>query len=118
MRGCRRPGLVALLPCHRRRARSVGMNGSLQLVGLLGPVEVVSSRGQAASRDGAADAASLVAMLAVMAGRVIPEEALIDLFVGKERSESGSRTLQTHLHALQRLAKAKPDGQPFRIKVG
>src|SRR5262245_4576769 len=87
---------------------SAGAAGGGLVVGLLGPVEVVSATG------GLAGVARpmlrvLVALLGVAGGRVVPDEALVDGLWGEEGSRERGQNLHTHVSALRRLLAA---GQP------
>jgi DNA-binding SARP family transcriptional activator/tetratricopeptide (TPR) repeat protein len=84
------------------------------VVGLLGPVEVVTPGG------GLAGVAQpmlrvLVAMLAVMAGRAVPDEALVDGLWGEEWSRKREQNLQTHVHTLRRLLAEAEPGSGSRV---
>jgi len=75
------------------------------VVGLLGPVEVMSAEG------GLAGVAQpmlrvLVAMLGMAAGRVVPDDALVDGLWGEQWSRERERNLYTHVAALRRLLTA------------
>src|SRR5262249_56316380 len=92
--------------------------GRGRVVGLLGPVEVVSPGG---GLVGIAQPMlrKLVAMLAVMAGRVVPDEALVDGLWGEEWSREREQNLQTHVYALRRLlAAAEPGARPRVVRSG
>ena len=88
------------------------------VVGLLGPVEVVSAEG------GLAGLAQpmlrvLVAMLGVMAGRAVPDEALVDALWGEEWSRERGQNLHTHVSALRRrMAAALPSGGSRVVRSG
>ena len=58
----------------------------------------------------------LVAMLGVMAGRVVPDEALVDGLWGEDWSRERERNLHTHVSALRRrLAVAEPGRGGSRV---
>ena len=58
----------------------------------------------------------LVAMLGVMAGRVVPDEALVDGLWGEDWSRERERNLHTHVSALRRrLAAAEPGRGGSRV---
>jgi DNA-binding SARP family transcriptional activator/tetratricopeptide (TPR) repeat protein len=88
------------------------------VVGLLGPVELVSPQG------GLAGLAQpmlrvLVAMLGVMAGRVVPDEALVDALWGEEWSRERGQNLHTHVSALRRrMAAALPSAGSAVVRSG
>jgi predicted ATPase/DNA-binding SARP family transcriptional activator len=89
------------------------------VVGLLGPVEVASAGG------GMAGAARpmlrvLVALLGVSAGRVVPDEALVDGLWGEEWSRERVQNLHTHVSALRRLLAAgeRGRGEPRVVRSG
>ena len=78
------------------------------VLGLLGPVEVLSPEGSLAGLPQPM-LRVLVAMLGVMAGRVVPDEALVDGLWGEIWSRGREQNLHTHVYALRRrLAAAEP----------
>jgi len=78
------------------------------VLGLLGPVEVLSPEGSLAGLPQPM-LRVLVAMLGVMAGRVVPDEALVDGLWGETWSRGREQNLHTHVYALRRrLAAAEP----------
>src|SRR5690242_8836039 len=85
------------------------------LVGLLGPVEVRAADGRLA---GIAQPMlrALVAMLAIVPGRVVPDEALVDGLWGEEWSRERERNLHSHVSATRRLlAAAEPERGTSRL---
>ena len=98
------------MPIMDAKPGGVAVAGRGLVVGLLGPVEVVSAGG---GLVGVAQPMlrKLVAMLGVMAGRVVPDEALVDGLWGEEWSREREQNLHTHVSALRRLLAA---GQPGR----
>lgn len=111
--------LQMVIPCcvtagyHARMGTGVraAAAGHGLVVGLLGPVEVAS-----AGDGGLVGVAQpmlrvLVAMLGVTAGRVVPDEALVDGLWGEEWSRERERNLHTHVSALRRLLMAGDPGQ-------
>src|SRR6516164_6544717 len=92
------------------RGGTAGAVGGGPVVGLLGPVEVATAAG------GLAGVARpmlrvLVAMLGVTAGRVVPDEALVDGLWGEEGSREREQNLHTHVSALRRLLAAAGPGR-------
>ena len=88
------------------------------VVGLLGPVELVSPGG---GLTGLAQPMLriLVAMLGVMAGRAVPDEALVDALWGEEWSRERGQNLHTHVSALRRrMAAALPSGGSRVVRSG
>ena len=106
------------MPIMDAKPGGVAVAGRGLVVGLLGPVEVVSAKGGLA---GVAQPMlrKLVAMLAVMAGRVVPDEALVDGLWGEDWSREREQNLQTHVYALRRLlAAAEPGARPRVVRSG
>jgi len=61
----------------------------------------------------------LVAMLGVMAGRAVADEALVDALWGEEWSREREQNLQTHVSALRRrMAAALPSGGSAVVRSG
>ncbi len=78
------------------------------VLGLLGPVEVLSPEGGLAGLPQPM-LRVLVAMLGVLAGRVVSDEALVDGLWGETWSRGREQNLHTHVYALRRrLAAAQP----------
>jgi DNA-binding SARP family transcriptional activator len=87
-----------------------GPAGGGLVVGLLGPVEVVSA-GRGLVGVARPMLRVLVAMLGVSAGRVVPDEALVDGLWGEEWSRERARNVHTHVSALRRLLAAAEPGR-------
>jgi DNA-binding SARP family transcriptional activator/tetratricopeptide (TPR) repeat protein len=102
------------MPIMDAKPGGVAVAGRGLVVGLLGPVEVVSAGG---GLVGVAQPMlrKLVAMLAVMAGRVVPDEALVDALWEEEWSREREQNLQTHVYALRRLLAAAEPGARSRV---
>jgi DNA-binding SARP family transcriptional activator/tetratricopeptide (TPR) repeat protein len=106
------------MPIMDAKPGGVALAGRGLVVGLLGPVEVVSAGG---GLVGVAQPMlrKLVAMLAVMAGRVVPDEALVDALWEEEWSREREQNLQTHVYALrQLLAAAEPGARSRLVRSG
>jgi DNA-binding SARP family transcriptional activator len=80
------------------------------VVGLLGPVEVVAA-GRGLAGVAQPMLRVLVALLGVAAGRVVPDEALVDGLWGEEWSRERELNLHTHVSTLRRLLAAGESGQ-------
>ena len=102
------------MPIMDAKPGGAAVAGRGLVVGLLGPVEVVSPGG---GLVGVAQPMlrKLVAMLAVMAGRVVPDEALVDGLWGEEWSREREQNLQTHVYALRQLLAAAEPGARSRV---
>src|ERR1051326_4349834 len=85
------------------------------VLGLLGPVELISQGG------GLAGLAQpmlrvLVAMLGMAAGRVVSDEALVDALWDGAESREHRQNLHTHVYALRRrLSAAEPSRDGSRL---
>ncbi len=102
------------MPIMDAKPGGVAVAGRGLVVGLLGPVEVISAGG---GLVGVAQPMlrKVVAMLAVMAGRVVPDEALVDGLWGEEWSREREQNLHTHVYALRQLLAAAEPGARSRV---